>query len=208
MVTEEPWVEDLVTVAQTVSYTIWRNYKGFTEVDDIKQELLEWSLRRPDKLKEWLSPDLPKPEYRLGIKRLSKTFNRLADKYCRKEKAKKLGYSVYDEAFYSSGMIEELLPYVFSEETVIKDPNSEYVSGGGGDPATAGTFIVSVYDVRNALATLSSDQQAMIEMKYADGLTLAQIAELYNISKSTVSRKINTGIRSINKELGGDSPWR
>lgn len=204
---EEKWIEDLVTIATTVAYTITRNYKGYADVDDVKQELLEWSLKRRDKIEEWLSPDLPKADYKLGVKRLGRTFNRLADKYCRREKAKKLGYSVYDEAFYSSGMIEELLPYAFSAETLTKDPNSEYVSSGGGDPATAGSFIVSIYDIKSALSTLSAEQQAMIELKFADGLTLIQIAEMYNVSESTISRKINTGIRSMNKKLGGDNPW-
>ena len=104
-------------------------------------------------------------------------------------------------------MIEELLPYAFSAETLTKDPNSEYVSSGGGDPATAGSFIVSIYDIKSALSTLSAEQQAMIELKFADGLTLIQIAEMYNVSESTISRKINTGIRSMNKKLGGDNPW-
>ena len=98
MVEEEPWVTDLVTVSTTVAYTITRNYKGYAEVDDVKQELLEWSLKRADKIQEWLSPELSKQEYRLGIKRLAKTFNRMADRYCRREKARKLGYYVHDEA--------------------------------------------------------------------------------------------------------------
>ena len=88
---EEKWIEDLVTIATTVAYTITRNYKGYADVDDVKQELLEWSLKRRDKIEEWLSPDLPKADYKLGVKRLGRTFNRLADKYCRREKAKKLG---------------------------------------------------------------------------------------------------------------------
>ena len=142
MVEEEPWVSDLVTVSTTVAYTITRNYKGYAEVDDVKQELLEWSLKRADKIQEWLSPELSKQEYRLGIKRLAKTFNRMADRYCRREKARKLGYYVHDEAFYSTALVEELLPMAFSSELITKDPASEFVSGGGGDPATAGSFIV------------------------------------------------------------------
>jgi N-glycosylase/DNA lyase len=111
---EDKWVQEVATVAQTVAYTITRNYKGFAEVDDVKQELLEWSLRRADKIQEWLSPDLPRQEYKLGVKRLAKTFNRMADRYCRKEKAKKLGYSIHDEAFYSPGLVEQLLPFAFN----------------------------------------------------------------------------------------------
>lgn len=207
MVEEDKWITDISEVASTVAYTIWKNYKGYVEADDIKQELLEWSLKRRDKIQEWLSPDLTKQEYRIGIKRVAKTFNRMADRYCRKEKAKKLGYSVHDEAFYSTGLIEELLPLVFSDEIITKDPASEYVSSGGGDPATAGTFLVSMYDIREALRHLPIEVYEMIRMRYEDNNTLAEMVAYFNQPDSTISRKINTGIKQLSKHLGGESPW-
>jgi RNA polymerase sigma factor (sigma-70 family) len=204
---EDKWVQDVVEIAQTSAYIITRNYKGFAEADDVKQELLEWSLKRNDKIQEWLNEDLSKQEYRIGIKRLAKTFNRMADRYCRKEKAKKLGYSIHDEAFYSTGMIEELLPMAFSSNIITKDPATEFVSNGGGDPATAGSFLASMYDIRIALRELTIETYEMMRMHYEDGLTLEQIGEYFNVDKSTISRKINTGIKQISKELGGESPW-
>jgi RNA polymerase sigma factor (sigma-70 family) len=204
---EDKWVQDVVEIAQTSAYIITRNYKGFAEADDVKQELLEWSLKRNDKIQEWLNEDLSKQEYRIGIKRLAKTFNRMADRYCRKEKAKKLGYSIHDEAFYSTGMIEELLPMAFSSNIITKDPATEYVSNGCGDPATAGSFLASMYDIRIALRELTIETYEMMRMHYEDGLTLEQIGEYFNVDKSTISRKINTGIKQISKELGGESPW-
>jgi len=204
---EDKWVKDVVEIAQTSAYVITRNYKGFAEADDVKQELLEWSLKRSDKIQEWLSEDLSKQEYRIGIKRLAKTFNRMADRYCRKEKAKKLGYSIHDEAFYSTGMIEELLPMAFSSNIITKDPGTEYVSNGGGDPATAGSFLSSMYDIRIALRELTIEIYEMMRMHYEDGLTLEHIGEYFNVDKSTISRKINTGIKQMSKELGGESPW-
>jgi len=204
---EDKWVKDVVEIAQTSAYVITRNYKGFAEADDVKQELLEWSLKRNDKIQEWLNEDLSKQEYRIGIKRLAKTFNRMADRYCRKEKAKKLGYSIHDEAFYSTGMIEELLPMAFSSNIITKDPATEFVSNGGGDPATAGSFLASMYDIRIALRNLTIEIYEMMRMHYEDGLTLEHIGEYFNVDKSTISRKINTGIKQMSKELGGESPW-
>lgn len=207
MVEEEQWVTDLVTVSTTVAYTITRNYKGYVEVDDVKQELLEWSLKRSDKVQEWLSPELSKQEYRLGIKRLAKTFNRMADRYCRREKAKKLGYYVHDEAFYSTALVEELLPMAFSSELITKDPASEYVSNGGGDPATAGSFLASMYDIRIAIKKLSIELYEILRMRYEDGMNLATIGGILNLSESTISRKVSTAIKLISKDLGGESPW-
>jgi DNA-directed RNA polymerase specialized sigma24 family protein len=204
---EDKWVQDVVEIAQTSAYVITRNYKGYAEADDVKQELLEWSLKRNDKIQEWLSPELSKQEYRIGIKRLAKTFNRMADRYCRKEKAKKLGYSIHDEAFYSTGMIEELLPMAFSSNIMTKDPATEYVSNGGGDPATAGSFLASMYDIRIALHNLTIEIYEMMRMRYEDGAKLEDIAAYFDVTDSTISRKINTGIKQMSKELGGESPW-
>jgi DNA-directed RNA polymerase specialized sigma24 family protein len=204
---EDKWVQDVVEVAQTSAYVITRNYKGFAEADDVKQELLEWSLKRNDKIQEWLSPNLSKQEYRIGIKRLAKTFNRMADRHCRKEKAKKLGYSIHDEAFYSTGMIEELLPLAFSSNIITKDPATEFVSNGGGDPATAGSFLASMYDIRIALRELTIDLYEILRMRYEDGAKLEDIASYFDVTDSTINRKISTAIKQISKELGGESPW-
>ena len=204
---EDKWVQEVATVAQTVAYTITRNYKGFAEVDDVKQELLEWSLRRADKIQEWLSPDLPRQEYKLGVKRLAKTFNRMADRYCRKEKAKKLGYSIHDESFYSPALVEQLLPFAFNSNIETKDPNSEFVSNGGGDPATGGSFLASMYDIRIALRKLTIESYEMVRMRYEDNITLADMVTYFNQSDSTISRKINMAVKQMSKELGGDNPW-
>ena len=204
---EDKWVQDVVEIAQTSAYVITRNYKGYAEADDVKQELLEWSLKRPDKIQEWLSPELSKQEYRIGIKRLAKTFNRMADRHCRKEKAKKLGYSIHDEAFYSTGMIEELLPMAFSSNIMTKDPATEYVSNGGGDPATAGSFLASMYDIRIAIRELTLQEYALLVMRYEEGRNLLDIANYFGLSESTISRKVSTAIKRISKELGGESPW-
>jgi hypothetical protein len=47
----------------------------------------------------------------------------MADRYCRKEKAKKLGYSIHDEAFYSPALVEQLLPFAFNNNIETKDLN-------------------------------------------------------------------------------------
>lgn len=207
MVEQEPkWIEDVVDVATTVAYSITRNYKGYAEVEDLRQELLEWCLKRQDKVREWLDVE-DRREYQLGIKRLSKTLNRRADKYCRREKAKKSGYLATDEYFYTPGLIEQLLPYAFKGEVPTKDPNNEFVSNGGGDPALGGGFLATMYDIRIALLKLNIGEYGMLRMRFEDSMKLEDIAEHFNVSDSTISRKINTSIRKVIKVLGGESPW-
>jgi hypothetical protein len=131
----------------------------------------------------------------------------MADRYCRKEKAKKLGYSIHDEAFYSPALVEQLLPFAFNNNIETKDPNSEFVSNGGGDPATAGSFLASMYDIRIALRKLTIESYEMVRMRYEDNVILADMVAYFNQSDSTISRKINMAVKKMSRELGGDNPW-
>ena len=124
-----------------------------------------------------------------------------------KEKAKKLGYSIHDEAFYSPALVEQLLPFAFNNNIETKDPNSEFVSNGGGDPATGGSFLASMYDIRIALRKLTIESYEMVRMRYEDNITLADMVTYFNQSDSTISRKINMAVKQMSKELGGESPW-
>jgi DNA-directed RNA polymerase specialized sigma subunit len=47
----------------------------------------------------------------------------------------------------------------------------------------------------------------MLRMRFEDGMKLEKIAEYFELAESTVSRKINTAIKKIIKELGGETPW-
>jgi predicted DNA binding protein len=44
-------------------------------------------------------------------------------------------------------------------------------------------------------------------MRYEDGAKLEDIAAYFDVTDSTINRKINTAIKKISKELGGESPW-
>jgi DNA-directed RNA polymerase specialized sigma24 family protein len=104
-------------------------------------------------------------------------------------------------------MIEELLPLAFSSNIITKDPATEFVSNGGGDPATAGSFLASMYDIRIALRGLTIDLYEILRMRYEDGLKLEDIASYFDVTDSTINRKISTAVKQISKELGGESPW-
>jgi hypothetical protein len=74
-----------------------------------------WVLKHEDKVKEWLDVEVGTPEHKAGVNQLGKTMSRVADKYCRKLKAQKLGYELRDEQFYSPITLSELLPFVWTD---------------------------------------------------------------------------------------------
>lgn len=198
-------IEEVSDVAATVARQIHSRYAVYFDAADVRQELIMWALKRPGKIKEWLDVE-DSHDHKAGIRQLAKSMQREADKYCRDRKARAVGYEPRDEAFYSTGMLEELIATMdeVNEQAV---SNQVRVSGGGSDPATAGNFLVSVIDVRAAMDKLEPNDQLMLEMRYKEGLTLGQIAEAIGLSDTTVHRRINSSLRKMVDFLGGESPY-
>jgi RNA polymerase sigma factor (sigma-70 family) len=199
-------LEEVTEIAATVAKQIHPRYAVYFDIHDIKQELLLWSLKREDKIEQWLSHDQELQDRKDGIRQLAKTFQREADKICRSEKAKRVGYETRDEYFYSTGLLEELVANLDALEQQQGGQNAR-VSGGGSDPATGNNFAASVADVRKALDKLDPSDRLMVEMRFQEGLTFAQIADELGMSDSTVHRRVTGSLKRMVKTLGGSSPW-
>ena len=199
-------LEEVTEIAASVAKQIHPRYAVYFEIHDIKQELLLWSLKRPDKIEQWLSHDQEPQDRKSGIRQLAKTFQREADKICRSEKARKIGYETRDEYFYSIGLLEELIANIDALEQQ-QGGQSARVSGGGSDPATGNNFAATIADVRKAMEALDPADCLMLEMRYQEGLTFAQIATQLELSDSTVHRRVNSALKRMVKVLGGDNPW-
>ena len=195
-------------IASAISYRVWSRYKQYTYFDanDVKQECLEWCLRRPDKLAEWLDETQSKDDYKQSVKKLGKTLSRHADKYCRKQKALALGYELRDEFFYDTATLEELLPHVWTAVIPTVDSTGAKVSGGS-NPAEGGNYLASIVDVRRAIQKLDPSDATILHMKFFENHTLAHIAEELEVSQATAHRRVSSAIRSLQRNLGGVSPY-
>lgn len=205
---DDQWLIEANEIAVTVSRQVHRRYAVYFEAADVQQELIAWCLRRENKVREWLDPQQDPVDLKLGIKFLAKAMNREADKYCRSRKAKSVGYEIRDEAFYTKPMIEELIAHLDELENMGQNNSANVrVSNGGSDPATGNNYLVSILDVSHALEQLDPMDQLMLDLKYRENLTLAQMAVMLELSDSTISRRINAALKRMIVFLGGESPW-
>lgn len=202
----EDWLDVATEIATSVSYQVHKRYKVYFDAADVRQELVLWAIRKQHKVKEWTNPTQEKEDLAGGIKQLATAMRREADKYCRTEKAKAVGYETRDEAFYNIGVIEELLAHIGELETPQLGLQMR-VSSGGSDPATGGNFTISLIDVRSAFNKLNPADRLMLEMRYQEGLTLQQCADALEMPLTTVHRHINHALEAMVEDLGGDSPW-
>ena len=196
------WLEEATDVASQVARVVHRKYSVYFDVADVRQELLAWVWRRESKVKEWLNHDQDPEDYKGGVRQLGKTLTRQAEKYCRRVKAQKLGYEIRDEQYYDPITLSELLPFVWGEVVDTKRHDGEKVSGAG-NPAEGGNYVIQLFDVRRALAKLDEMDRDVLELKYEQNLTFAEIAEVLEVSDTTAHRKVEGATRRLHNQLGG-----
>jgi len=202
----DQWLEEANEIASQVAGQIHKRYTVYFDAVDVKQELLIWAMNRPHKIQEWLSHEQDIADRKAGIKQLAKAMQREADKYCRSRKAKSVGYETRDEFYYTQGMIEDIITH-FEDLDQQQGLTQGRVSGGGGDPATGNNVAASIADVRKAMSKLEPQDVLMLEMRFQEQQTYAQIAHELGLSDSTVHRRITGALKRMVNELGGENPW-
>lgn len=174
---------------------------------DIRQELFIWAWKRKDKLFGWLDEAQDEHDQRRGWKATVKTLQRQADKLCRIERARRIGYETRDEAYYPKGMISMLLPHIWD---VVEDIGQQHEEGPKppSNPSEGGNRITSLFDVQRAVAQLEPEERELIEFRYRDEIILDDLASHYEVSRTTVDRRIERALDKLVELLGGESPWQ
>lgn len=203
---DETWA-DAMSIANIAVRGVANRYRNFVERDDLVQHVMEWSVRRPDKVDEYLNRE-DTVERKQGIAALSVLYRRMAERYARKEKATKLGYEVSDEFFYRPELVERLIEARYHGYEAVGQVLS--AEDGGRRKTTlvneGGDILAMITDVDHALSMIDVRLAQILEARYGAGLTLQQIAEWQEISHQRVDQLCREGMRKLIEQLGGEQP--
>ena len=196
----------------SVATSIHRRYRRWTEREDILQECYSWAMSRAEHFATLLEEENPE-EQAINVKRIAWQMRRHAERYARKEKAKKSGYQVNDEAYYDTVTIAQLLPFVIKahinnsaleqSQVLINDGTPRKPSA----PAEGGNLLAMLVDIKQAFEKVGKEDQEILTLRYHENQTLQVLAQYLECSISTADRKINQSLRKIQDEMGGSSPW-
>jgi len=211
LVTElHPVIYDLVP---SVANTIHRRYKAYVEKDDIKQELMAWSMTRAeDHTVDLMEPIEDRRKH--NEQRIAWQMRRVAERYARKEKAAKSGYQTNDEPYYESATLGQLLPFVIAsviDGTVLEQAQEMIRDGqpkGSSSPAEGGNLLANLIDIKNGFLKLDQEDQAILRMRHHESFTLQQIAQVLECAISTADRRCSNALRKILNFMGGESPYQ
>jgi RNA polymerase sigma factor (sigma-70 family) len=202
-------LNDLINIA---SSTIYRRFIGYVEYKDLVQELNVYVLQRP-KLEEDLdeSYQVSKDETKWVARKIMARFRRHIEKYSRKEKSVRVGYSTGDEFFYDTVTIASILPVALQfdvQGVTLIDKVDDGQPRRSPAPNEGGNLLAMAIDVKSAVELLDKDEQYIINLRYgASPMTLSDIGKELGLSDSTVDRRVQRILRKIIDHLGGPTPW-
>jgi RNA polymerase sigma factor (sigma-70 family) len=202
----------LYELVPSVSYVISRKFKNWIDPEDIKQECYLWAIGRGQQFTDLLN----EPDYNKRIhneKRIAYQMQRMAERFARKEKARKAGYKTTDEAFYDTSTIAQLIPFVIASivEGTVLEQAQEMINDGTprkqSTPAEGGNLLAILIDIKKAYLKLGQEDKTILQMRYYDNYTLQQIAQYLECATSTADRRCISALRKLQDKLGGQTPW-
>jgi hypothetical protein len=191
-------------MCRSSAWTAAKRWGRHADRDDIQQELAVWCLRHPHKIEEWLSGT--DDERKRGQGKLGLTLRREADKYVRREKASAAGYSVDDEFFYNTGIVDAVLPGVLEDDWT-EPPAPEDSGGRGSTPISErGNWQVMCADVNSVLTTLPVVLRTAVDARYG-ALDVEAACALTATDPRGLELLAERALNLIVERLGGKDPW-
>ena len=200
-------------IVPSVATSIHRRFRQWTEREDVVQECYAWAMNRAEHYAELLSEENTL-QRTINEKRIAWQMRRHAERYARKEKAKKAGYAIGDESFYDTVLLGQLLPHVISsvvDGTVLEQAQNLINDGQPrkpSAPAEGGNLLAILIDIKKAYLQLDVVDKDILIKRYHENLTLEQMASYLGCATSTADRKVQNSIRKLQNLLGGESPWQ
>ena len=202
----------LYELVPSVTYVIVRKFKGWVDTDDVRQECYLWAIGRGQQFTDLLNePNHDKREQ--NERRIAYQMRRVAERYARKEKARKAGYKVGDEAFYDTTIIAQLIPFVIASivNGTVLEQAQEMINDGTprkqSTPAEGGNLLAILIDIKKQYLKLEQEDKTILQMRYHDNYTLQQIGQYLECATSTADRRCTSALRRLQDKLGGQTPW-
>ena len=173
-------------------------FPGYVNRDDVESALFVWAYERRGMISKIMT------DTEAWEARLYHLINTAAMDYALKEDAAVHGYSEDDTFVYTIEHLKSLLEEVWDYE----DWQTFGVFGEAGMPHAKGLVnqtgdrLAMLADVKRGLDRIDTDHYNVLVWRYKQHLSLAELGEALEISKSTAQGRADSALRALQKELG------
>lgn len=167
------------------------------EIEDLTSHLYLWLMEHNASVERYRKE--PGGEGKLYV-----SLYRTATKYCVAEQEASNGAPIGMDG-YKLEVIVNALPYMFDQSnwaqtTVAVHPHTGAPMERSYD---SNVLVELMTDIKRCYGKLTTDQQAILAMRFRDDLHLAEIAEILNITKMTARNRIGRAVKSLQIKLNG-----
>jgi RNA polymerase sigma factor (sigma-70 family) len=179
-------------VATKVAYRFGSRWE-LVEPEDLASHLTLWLFDHAQTLAEWRKVDY-------GTGQLYVSLKREAARYCAAETASRIGRPLANSRFYSLARIRRVLPFIFEaipEPTLLENPHTGEAVGNVSDNIAQAVIL----DLRDAHYGLPRKTRNLVTLRYRDGLTYREIAELHGLSVEAAQTAIHRALKRMGDSL-------
>lgn len=210
-------IEAVGPVVESVAADMSRRYRryGLDQADGSQQGWL-FVYQHPAQMLRWFDEDNYSPA--VACKILARSLRNELENYGQDLKAQAVGYSRDDLAWYDKAMVRALLPAMFDPEAWL---DGGLPANGDEDEDEANTkrarrktvllsegnnWIATLADLSQAYAKLGKDDRDILAAFHRDSWQNNMLAEVYGISKQTMSDRHDRAVKRLVDLLGGPKP--
>jgi DNA-directed RNA polymerase specialized sigma24 family protein len=160
-------------------------------------------MEHPNKLDEWEAKG-EKDAKNLIYRSLR---NQALD-YCQKWKAKSVGYDTADLYYYTSEVIEALLPAVLRSEYNTAHKLNIGRVGRPSAPAEGGNLVAMMIEIDYVYWKLGKEDRRILFMRHAESLDFKEIANFLSLGSEDAARmRHKRAVNRMIRKLGGFKPF-
>ena len=199
-------LSDAVSIISSRVYNKYRRRLKSADEMDVAQELWIFAWKKREKVREYLDRE-DRQAQKKGWAALLTTLHRAGDRYCVRQAAKDSGYEVQDLKWYTTDQIKDWIAVLVNGDGVLSNQVGEADVKAPRMPSEGWNLEASLADIQRAMKALDPEEKWMVEEHYGHLTTRPKIAELLEVSESTVQRRIDDALKKMLERLGGPRPW-
>ncbi|HLP97637.1 MAG TPA: sigma-70 family RNA polymerase sigma factor [Sideroxyarcus sp.] len=176
-----------IALARKVAASTARRWR-LVDRDDLTSALLLWLFEHAEQVERYRN-EAAEPKLYVALRRE-------AAKWCAKETREVTGQPLDYHDEYTSEQVVRAMPYVFEDTPVTTARDADNVD----DHSSA---LAIMTDFKNAYRDQPADVKEILALRFRDGLTEQQIAELTGASQPTVHRRVKRAVERVRRTLCG-----
>ena len=191
-------VDNELTLARRLAYKTAQKWPA-VEAEDLASELTLWLFENREAVSRYRDEDG-------GEGKLYVALRRHASRICAREQAVRSGAPLDHDAEYTVAQIERAMPFVFEDviqSLVSVDPTTGAPVGGASYSGDYGVAMAVLMDLRGAYADMPPEVKLVLALRFRDGLTYDEIADLTGCSKRTAIRRVSRAVQRVRDHLCG-----